>query len=180
MLPDLQFTGTLVYAAVVLLSNTRLLQDTYQLTWHVFAASLASNGSFFLVFYFLSLDERSTLFAHFDDLWHYPQAALCLLFFLIGMWPLNAYLHGYSVSGSKQEEIQEIIERNEFHEKHRREDKDADLEERQQILSDQQRETVCGSVASALFGKYAQHTGFAFAGEEGHVPQIIENLKSYQ
>ena len=36
-----------------------------------------------------------------------------------------------------------------------------------------------GSVGSASVGRYTQHTGFAFSGEEGHTPQIIENLKSY-
>jgi len=37
-----------------------------------------------------------------------------------------------------------------------------------------------GSISTATFGRYTQHTGFAFAGDEGHVPQIIENLKNNQ
>jgi len=94
------------------------------------------------------------------------------------MWPLNAYLRTYSVAGSKHEEIQEMIERS-CDEKHRREEEEVDLEERQQILGEMQRESARGSVTAALCGRYAEHTGFAFAGEEGHVPQIIENLKSY-
>jgi len=154
-LPDLQLTGSLVFSAVVLFANMRLLQDSYRFTWHVLLANVLSTGSFFLVFYFLSLDERSPLFAHFDHLWHYPQATLCIFFFALGMWPLNTYMQAYSVSGSKQEEIQEMIDKNDHHEKRRSEDEEAELEERQQILNDQQRETARGTVASALFGKHA-------------------------
>lgn len=35
------------------------------------------------------------------------------------------------------------------------------------------------SVNQSQSSKYQQHTGFAFSGEEGHVPQILRNLKSY-
>jgi len=154
-LPDLQLTGSLVFSAVVLFANMRLLQDSYRFTWHVLLANVLSTGSFFLVFYFLSLDERSPLFSHFDHLWHYPQATLCIFFFALGMWPLNTYMQAYSVSGSKQEEIQEMIDKNDHHEKRRSEDEEAELEERQQILNDQQRESARETVASALFGKHA-------------------------
>jgi len=44
------------------------------------------------------------------------------------------------------------------------------MEERQQILKEQQRETMRGSVNSVSIARYTQHTGYAFSGEEGHVP----------
>ena len=48
------------------------------------------------------------------------------------------------------------------------------------MLKDQQRETMRGSINSTNVGKYVQHTGYAFDAEEGQVPMIINNLRSYQ
>jgi len=41
------------------------------------------------------------------------------------------------------------------------------------------RGSMRGSVGAASLSRYTQHTGFAFSGEEGHVPEIIDNLKNY-
>ena len=88
------------------------------------------------------------------------------------MWPVNQF-YFFNIFTSKSDEILEKSKKD----RHKKEADQQDLEDRQNILKSQQRETMRSSVGSASLGRYSQHTGFAFSGEEGHTPQIIENLE---
>lgn len=178
--PDLVIIGSLLYFAVVLFVNLKLIHDSNSLSIPLIFLSLLSCVSFVGVFYGFSQLKESPLHLQFAHVWHYPQYSLCVLFFTLAMWPLNQILYLYFSHQTKEDRIQAIEDNSSKKEKHRREQAQQDLEERQQILKDQQRETMRGSISSASLGKYTQHTGFAFSGEEGHVPQILDNLKSYQ
>lgn len=165
---------------MVLFVNLKLINDSNNLSIPLIFLCLLSCASFVGVFYAFSQLKESPLHLQFAHVWHYPQYSLCVLFFALAMWPLNQILYLYFSHQTKEDRLQAIEDNSCKKEKHRREQAQQDLEERQQILKDQQRETMRGSISSASLGKYTQHTGFAFSGEEGHVPQILDNLKSYQ
>ena len=150
--------GALIYGAVVFNVNNKLLQDSNSLNWIMLVMTVISSKLFFVVFYLVNLVKYDELYGFFFKVGHYPQIILIFLLLILFIWPINTFTYFWLHSG-KKERRDRLIERN-MHLK-----TDLKEEEGELLLS-----------IAASMPKDA-HTGFAFSGEEGHVPQITENLK---
>jgi len=156
--PDLWLTGTLLFGAVVCIVNNTLLQDSSSLNWLMLTLTILSTLSFFVVFWAVSQFQWDEAFGEFYQFWMYPQILLVFAFFALFAWPIQAFTNWWFQS-KKKEARQIQIERNAY----KKELDDGEVKE----AAEQE------SKARPAAG----HTGFAFSGEEGHVPQITENLK---
>lgn len=146
---DLYLIGTLLYGSIVLISNLKLLQDSHSYNLLTILASIFSIFSYFGIFYAFSMDKNNDLFRHFDLITHFPQYMLCISFFALGMWPINQF-YFFNIFTTRNEEIMEKTKKD----KHKKESDAQDLEDRQNILKDQQRESMRGSITSASLGRY--------------------------
>lgn len=86
---DLWLIGNLVYFAVILFSNIKILQDSHNLTPSSILFNILSTLAFIGCFYKFNQNTTDSLFKHFDHIWHFSQYMLCALFFLLAMWPIN-------------------------------------------------------------------------------------------
>jgi len=118
--------GTLMYGAIVIISNLKLMQDSHSYSMLAISVNLFSIMSFIGVFYTFSSDKQNDLFKHFNLMYHFPQFVLCLGFFAIAMWPVNQ-TYFFNIFKSKSEEMkqQDKID------KLKREQEQQDMEDRQ-------------------------------------------------
>lgn len=100
---DWALIGSVLYAAVVIFVNLRLLQDSSSFSWQNIFINLASSAAFFVAFYIFNLYPENDLYLHFNHIWHYPQYLLCILFFALSMWPIDSFLYMVQHQTKKEE-----------------------------------------------------------------------------
>jgi hypothetical protein len=116
-MPDLAIISSVLLAAVVIFANLKLLFDTSNINEWVVLVNIGSSALFFAAFMFYSNRTDHT----FNQVWHYPQYILCVLFFCLSIWPLNNIFHYSQHREEKEERLKRIVENTYRKEKHKRE-----------------------------------------------------------
>ena len=104
---DIWLTGTFIYAAIVIFSNTRVLFDSYSHTPWSIIILLLSVLSFFFFFWLENLWKANELFGLFSQIHSMPiyYANLFICFFVT--FPIDMYLH-YLERQRKEDQHQEL------------------------------------------------------------------------
>lgn len=158
--PDIWLVGTLLYGGIVAVVNCKVLQDSHSHTGMSIVINVLSTLTFFGVFSILDLFKHDQLYAQFDEIWQYPQFIGVYCFMLLFMWPINTF-NFFCFKSKRFEKHQKFIEQNKL-----KLDEEREVEQEGLVLPQ----------PSPEFAQQKLHTGFAFSGEEGHVPQITEKL----
>lgn len=196
-LPDMWIIGALLYVATVFIVNNKLLLDANSLNFIAACLNVLSNLAVIGAFVIVSFVPGDELFHEFVEFWQCPALIFLLVFFTLFMWPLGTFYH-YWYRSERYEAVRQSIDqpgkasilgsdgRPLVEEQSSRPlsspagVKAVDLEglvddEAQRLLPPSQgRANTFVDMKSFTYG--GDHTGFAFAGEEGHVPQITGNL----
>lgn len=91
-LGDVWLTGTFVYLAVVILSNTRILYDSNSHTWYSILIIFLSIGSFYVFFYLENLWKPCELFGLFPEMHKMPVYYLATIFMVLITFPIDMFL----------------------------------------------------------------------------------------
>lgn len=202
-LPDMWLIGTVVYFSCVFIVNNKLLLDANSLSFIPIVIYLMSTGMVIIAFLIVNEIPGDSLHKNFLEFWDNAGIVFTLILFAFFIWPLGTFYHFWFESERYDRVREEIKEANRKRELINAEhpqgdqqireedglrgsgiDSAVDLEafgdeERERLMrQEQQRQAAQNAFVDFKQISYgADHTGFAFAGEEGHVPQITENLK---
>jgi magnesium-transporting ATPase (P-type) len=149
---DLWLEGVFAYGAVVIIANMTIIYGSSSHT--VFSVALIgmSVGAFFVLFWLFSFLQLSTLADQFWELLSFPTYWMNLLFFFTVTFPLDAFFHWVVASSREAAEIREKARKHEDRKKF-----------------------VKGLDPNKLAPLHRHH-GYAFSGEAGHAPQIVDQL----
>lgn len=199
-LPDMWLIGALVYMAAVFIVNNKLLLDANSLGFLAVCMNVLSNAAVVLAFFGVNFWRGDELYRDFDEFWVVPALVIVLVLFPLYMWPFGTFYH-YWFRSERYEAARKSIEEREQAAK---EGASAALEQRELVragerpadsirdveavdlealVDDEAAPLVPASCKPSTFADLkafsygGDHTGFAFAGEEGHVPQITGNLR---
>ena len=198
--PDMWVIGVLVYMATVFIVNNKLLLDANSLNVIAVCMNILSNAAVVLAFFAVNFVPGDELYLKFLQFWFIPVLIFVLVFFTLYMWPLGTFYH-YWFKSERYEAARQSIdkgtlalregmmapsERREFlNDEERPADSVRDVEavdlealvddEGARLLPESSKPNTFADLRAFSYG--GDHTGFAFAGEEGHVPQITGNLQ---
>ena len=91
-LGDIWLTGTYVYLAVVILSNTRILYDSNSHTYYSVIIIMLSIGSFYVFFYLENLWKPCELFGLFPEIHSMPVYFFATLYIILVTFPIDMFL----------------------------------------------------------------------------------------
>jgi len=203
-LPDMWIIGAMLYIAIVFIVNNKLLLDANSTNFIVICINVMSNVLVVLAFFAVNFFAGDELYRKFVEFWEYPALLMLLVFFTLSMWPLGTFYHYWFCSTRYQAARFSVEERGKApgdRALRSHEERDLSEDEGRQVGGDQQASVLAIEEEDAIIDDEAQqllradlnkantfidiksftmggdHTGFAFAGEEGHVPQITDNLQ---
>lgn len=195
-LPDMWTIGALLYMATVFIVNNKLLLDANSLNFIAGCMNAVSNLAILGALLIVSFVPGDELFHRFLEPWQCPALIFLLGFFTLFLWPLGTF-YRYWFRSERAETARQSIDKPRQagavgadgqpleEEQPGRPASAADVQalDLEALVDDEaQRLLRPGQAASAFvdmkaFSYGGDHTGFAFAGEEGHVPQITGNLQ---
>ena len=90
---DIWLTGTYVYLAVVILSNTRIVYDSNSHTVYSIVIILGSVGSFYVFFYLENLWKPCELYGLFPEIHSIPIYYFAVIYVILFTFPLDMFLN---------------------------------------------------------------------------------------
>lgn len=154
---DIWVAGSFVYGAVSVIVNLKIAYDGNSHTFISLFIVITQIIFFFVMFWLFSHWEDSTVFGLADEIPRFPVFYVALLFFCLTPIPIDAAIRLYENVTREEKEVAEKI-----------------------VQAEYQRKLTKGLDKSKFAHLVHKHKGYAFAGEQGHVPQITDKLRAAQ
>lgn len=179
---DIWMEGWLVYVCTVLTVSMRLLMDSHVVNWLIVVFMLFCVGCLVPMTLLASQYQWDELYAGFFGLFSIPTFLFVVCFQLLFPIPLVSLLGWWQRGDQLHQKIEELKA------KERRLDRSSGEDDEQPLLDEDRglqeesmdvgSDTMHQQQPNLQPGK--DHTGFAFSGEEGHVPQITGQVQMLQ
>ena len=175
--PGLWMDGWLIYACTVAVVSMRLLMDSHVINWLIIVFMLLCASCLVPMTLLVSQYAWDELYGGFAELFSIPAYLFIIVFWVLFTVVQTTYFSWMS----KGDDLHQMIELL----KSKSERTVSDEDDEQPLLAedspyDPRLSMDVGSESQQLehpnLQRAKDHTGFAFSGEEGHVPQITESL----
>jgi hypothetical protein len=151
---DIWVQGSFIYGAVTIIVNLKILYDGHTHTVLSMFIIWSQILFFFIMFWLFSQMQDSTIYGLADEIPRWPVFYMAIIFFCLTPVPTDTAIRMLEFNMIQEKEKEDDAKNMEY-----------------------QRKLTVGLDRNRFKHLLHNHKGYAYSGEEGHVPQITDKLR---